>query len=156
MQAALAIMSSELFPIVVPVDFSDASWVALERALKLANSASAVHVVHVLRPLSAMEPGVAWGTIDDGTREQAAKQRLATELKQRGHEGVEAKVLFGEPARRVADYAEEQGAPMVVVSAFGHSGIMRVLLGSVAERVVRLSKCDVLVVRPSPGTATAL
>ena len=68
-------MSNELFPIVVPIDFSDASWVALERALKLANNASAVHVVHVLRPLSAMEPGVAWGTIDDGTREKAAKER---------------------------------------------------------------------------------
>lgn len=149
-------MSNELFPIVVPIDFSDASWVALERALKLANNASAVHVVHVLRPLSAMEPGVAWGTIDDGTREKAAKERLDRELNERGHEGVEAKVLFGEPARRVADYAEEQGAPMVVVSAFGHSGIMRVLLGSVTERAVRLSKCDVLVVRPKPGTATAL
>ncbi len=149
-------MSNDLFPIVVPVDFSEASWVALERALRLANSASSVHVVHVLRPLSAMEPGVAWGTIDDGTREKAALERLNRELNERGHEGVLAKVLFGEPARRVADYAEEQGAPMIVVSAFGHSGIMRVLLGSVAERVVRLGKCDVLVVRPKAGTATGL
>lgn len=142
--------------IVVPVDFSDASWAALERAVKLAGGEAGVHVVHVLRPLSAVEPGIVWGTVNDGTRNQAAKDRLHGELQRRGHGRVAARVLFGEPSKAVADYANDKGAPLVIVSAFGHSGFLRSLLGSTAERIVRHCQCDVLVIRPPQGTSASL
>ncbi len=146
-------MSEDSCSIVVPVDFSDASWAALARALKLAEGEAGVHVVHVLRPLSAVEPGLVWGAVNDGTRNEAALDRLHAELARRGHGRITARVLFGEPAKAIADYARDKGAPLVVVSAFGHSGFLRSLLGSTAERIVRQCECDVLVVRPEPGTS---
>jgi nucleotide-binding universal stress UspA family protein len=56
-------------------------------------------------------------------------------------------VRIGDPGHEIADCAAEIGADLVVISSHGRKGVKRLLIGSVAERVVRLSHCPVLVLR---------
>lgn len=60
---------------------------------------------------------------------------------------VEIETAVGDPAREIVRYAEDQDVDVVVVGHHGRRGVSRVLLGSVAERVVRRSPCTVIVVR---------
>jgi nucleotide-binding universal stress UspA family protein len=55
--------------------------------------------------------------------------------------------LLGEPAHGIADYAQDKKAELIVIPSHGRTGITRLLIGSVAERVVRLAHCPVLVLR---------
>ena len=139
-----------LAPVVVPTDFSNASFSALSRALALVGGDSAqLHVIHVLYNLSAVEPGVVWGDVDEATRIERATKALKQILSDR-NAGQAAVVVKNDPnpARAIAKYAAEVGSPLIVVAATGHTGVKRLLLGSVAERIVRMADCDVLVVRP--------
>ena len=63
------------------------------------------------------------------------------------YRGVHTAVLLGEPAHGITDYAQEKGAQLIVVPSHGRTGLTRLLIGSVAERVVRLAHCPVLVLR---------
>ena len=63
--------------------------------------------------------------------------------------------MEGLPARTIADEAEAAGADLVVIATRGAGGIERGLLGSVAERVVRLASCPVLTLRGEGGGPAA-
>lgn len=63
---------------------------------------------------------------------------------------VEPKVIEGSPAKKIVDEAENHD--LVVMGTLGRTGVSKILLGSVAEKVVRLAPCPVLVVRAKPGT----
>ena len=65
---------------------------------------------------------------------------------ERGRE-IETVRVNDRPARAVVDYAEEEGIDQIVIGSHGRTGVSRVLLGSVAEKVVRRSPCPVTVVR---------
>jgi nucleotide-binding universal stress UspA family protein len=56
-------------------------------------------------------------------------------------------VAFGDPGQRITAYAEEVGADVIVMPSHGRTGLKRLLLGSVAERVLRLAHCPVLVLK---------
>ncbi|MCC9609736.1 universal stress protein [Blastopirellula sp. JC732] len=131
-------------PIVVPFDFSPVSKEAVGRAIGLIGSPSGVHVVHVLGELSPAEPGEVWHTVDHATRTKHATEAIIKEL---GNE-VTVKVLFGDAGHQITEYADEIGAKLIIMPSHGRSGILRVLLGSVTDRVVRLAHCPVLVLRP--------
>jgi nucleotide-binding universal stress UspA family protein len=60
---------------------------------------------------------------------------------------VRFEVLFGDPGHEIAQFAKERGAGMIVMSSHGRTGLAHLLIGSVAERVVRLAQCPVLVLR---------
>jgi nucleotide-binding universal stress UspA family protein len=60
---------------------------------------------------------------------------------------VETAVGFGSPARTILDYVDEHGVDHVVMGSHGRSGISRLLVGSVAETVVRRAPCPVTIVR---------
>ncbi len=62
--------------VVVPIDFSDESFAAIDTALDLVKTPESVHVVHVLPELSATEPGVVWGEVDDASRMDHAEDAL--------------------------------------------------------------------------------
>ncbi len=64
-----------------------------------------------------------------------------------GVTGAELEVRLGDPGQISCDRAEELGAELIVVGSHGRTGLTRMLLGSVAERVVRLAHCQVLVVK---------
>lgn len=133
--------------VVVPIDFSDDSFAALDTAVEMVDNSADLRIVHVLPELEPTEPGVIWHTIDDTGREEHAAKALEAELLKRGHEGLNIHVCFGDPGHAIATYAEELDAGLIVLPSRGKTALKRLLLGSVAERVVRLSHCPVLVLK---------
>jgi nucleotide-binding universal stress UspA family protein len=134
--------------VVVPVDFSEDAMAALATAREMVKDPTHLHVIHVLPLLEVTDPGVIWETIDDESRRKHAEKALREELERLNvDKGVCMVVRFGDPGHEIVDYAEQVEAGLVVVSSHGRSGLRRLLLGSVAERVVRLAHCPVLVLK---------
>ena len=133
--------------IVVPVDFSDESFAAVDEALEMVPDASHLYVIHVLTPLSANDPAVRWDVIDEGVAVERAKENLEERLVDPRYRGHHVAIVFGNPGAEIAEYAEEIGADLIVLPSHGRTGLRRLLIGSVAERVVRLAHCPVLVLR---------
>ena len=133
--------------VVVPIDFSDQSIAAVELALDLVESASGVHVIHVLPHLLVAEPGVVWDTLNDDSRRNHATSAIKERLSDAMYANVCIHVVIGDPGQETTDYAQEIGADLIVLPSHGRTGLKRILIGSVAERVVRLAHCPVLVIR---------
>lgn len=142
----------ELKNLLVPVDFSDHSTKALDTAIGLAKTVGAkLHLVHVLHfpvqvaaPGQVMVPQDLWTQIRDAARrrlEQAAETVAGREVQ------VETHLTEGPNAQSIVELAEKIGADMIVMGTRGHSGLKHVLLGSVAERTVRLAHCPVMTVK---------
>ena len=130
---------------IVPIDFSDLSIEALDRALEITDGE--VHVIHVLAALSVMEPGLIYGTESDDERIKGALKHFDETLKDDKYADVVKNVIVGDPGHEISDYAQETGADLIVIPSHGYGIIRHILLGSVAERVVRLAHCPVLVLR---------
>jgi nucleotide-binding universal stress UspA family protein len=133
--------------VVVPVDFSDDSFEAVDIALQLAETPAGVTVVHVLADLSPVEPGVVWGTTDKESRTAHVLEAIRQRLDDAKYGGIQLEVLFGDAGHEIAALAQREGAELIVLPSHGRTGIKRILIGSVAERVVRLAHCPVLVLR---------
>jgi nucleotide-binding universal stress UspA family protein len=133
--------------VVVPVDFSDESFGAVDLALSLVDEGTHVHVIHVLAPLAPTEPGVIWSTVDDASRIAHAREALAGRLSDAKYRGIDIEIDIGDPGQQIADFAQQEGADLIVLPSHGRTGLGRLLIGSVAERVVRLAHCPVLVLR---------
>ncbi len=133
--------------VVLPIDFSEESFAALEIALGFVEDASHLHVVHVLPDLQAGEPGVIWEVMSRENRAKHVEEALHEELTDPKYEGLDVRVEFGSPARHIVDVAAEVKADMIVISSHGRTGWRHLLLGSVTEAVVRHAHCPVLVIR---------
>ncbi|HEX3597605.1 MAG TPA: universal stress protein [Polyangiaceae bacterium] len=150
------------FTILVAVDYSESSALALRRAAAEARlrNPSALHVVHVLPAMQ--RPGSSFSasrvsSVDESRRREFGEEmsRYITSVFERSPspsdgalvENLTAHVRFAHPAESIAQLASDLGANLVVVGTHGHRGLSRLLLGSVAEGVVRLAPCPVLVVR---------
>lgn len=140
--------------VVVPFDFSEHSREALIRARAIVEDAQQLHVLHVLPFLIPTEPGVVWATVDDAQRIQHAMENLRDAIESMGLGPVQLDVRLGDPGQIAADRAQELNADLIVVGSHGRTGLTRMFLGSVAERVVRLAHCPILVVKlpASPST----
>lgn len=141
---------------IVPWDFSDHALVALRRTLELVSDPACVHVVYIMQIPVAADPGVMWDMVTEETMEQHSKASFQR-LGQRHPEFANLKFvgLFGDPGGAIADYAAEQDAELIVISSHGRTGLTRFMLGSVAERVVRLAHCPVLVLKNKAGSQAA-
>jgi len=133
--------------ILVPVDFSEPSVNAIGDAVELAGETGHVRLLHVLPPLESISPGVVWGDLSDETREQHVRDYAATFLADHGFSDLVFDVRIGPPGHTIADYAADSDTDLIVISSHGYHGIKRMLLGSVAEVVIRHAKCPVLVLR---------
>ncbi len=133
--------------VVVPVDFSELSLDAVSLALGLVKDASHVHAVHVLPTLAYTDPGVTWEKVDDEGRKRHAMEHLRERLRGPDREGITLHVGIGDPGHESVAYAERVGADLIVLPSHGRTGMRRLLIGSCAERVVRLAHCPVLVIR---------
>jgi nucleotide-binding universal stress UspA family protein len=133
--------------VIVPVDFSADSIAAIDVGLQLVDDPSHLHVVHVVVDITPLEAGEVWGVIDPQARVEQIEKVLKEKLQDSKYTGVNLAVLLGEPAHGIANYAEEKHAELIVIPSHGRTGITRLLIGSVAERVVRLAHCPVLVLR---------
>ena len=133
--------------VLVPVDFSDLSFSAIDTALELVADPSHLIVVHVLQELSPVEPGEIWAQIDHETRKRHTSGALRERLAKDNHEDVTIEVRIGDAGREVAELAEQQNCDLIVLTSHGRTGLKRLLIGSVAERIIRLAHCPVLVLR---------
>ena len=133
--------------VVVPIDFSEDSFAALSTASELVTDPTHLHVIHVLPELEPADPGVIWHTIDDQGRTKHAAEALKKEIDARGVRVGQSVIRIGDPGHEIAEYAEEVSAGLVALSSHGRTGLRRLLLGSVADRVVRLARCPVLVLK---------
>jgi nucleotide-binding universal stress UspA family protein len=150
--------SGHNYTIVVGIDFSGLSDSALDQALEMASlhAGAEVHVLYV-EPDGfvglALDPTL--GIADADTVlvrvQERAKQRadrMAPHLRKRQIRRIVAHFRHGSPAENVAQLAADLDADLVVVGSHGHHGLERFFLGSVAERVSRLARCPVWIVRP--------
>ena len=134
--------------VVVPIDFSDESRAAMDTALEIVEQQTdKLYVIHVLAELSPAEPGVIWGEISNENRAQHVREALSEMFADDKYQGIHVEVTFGNAGFRIAEYAKEVEADLVVISSHGRTGIERMLIGSVAERVVQHAHCPVLVLR---------
>jgi nucleotide-binding universal stress UspA family protein len=130
--------------VLVPIDFSEASFAALAPALEFVQDASHLHVIHVLPPLSVVDPGMIWQSVTPESRQHHAESLLKDKLSEVGYTGIQVKVSIGIPSHEIVDYAKGNGIELIVMPTHGYTGVKRVLMGSVADQVVRLSPCPVL------------
>ena len=133
--------------VLVPIDFSEWSYEAIAPAKEFAESETALTLIHVLTPLHPADPAAMWNTLDGEQRKQKVKDFLAEKLKEMGYKEVQIEVKLGDPSTEIVDFAKDIAADLIVLPSHGKKGISRFLLGSVAERVVRLSPCPVLVIK---------
>jgi nucleotide-binding universal stress UspA family protein len=133
--------------VIVPVDFSIQSLQAIQTALELAVSPKNVHVIHVVVPLTAITVGELWVAEDVESRLSAAREYLAKFLQQNAISGVTSEIREGDPGLQIAEFAMSMQADLVVIPSHGRHGVQRLLLGSVAERVLRHCECPILMLR---------
>ncbi len=143
--------------LLVPTDFSEPSEVALRYGKAFAEMCGAsLHLVHVLDESALVYP---W-TSPDGTpvglgaareeMENMVKDRLSRILSDDERRKYSARVstLCGSPFMEIVAYAKAQNIDLIVLGTHGRGPIAHMLMGSVAERVVRKAPCPVLTVRP--------
>ncbi len=133
--------------VIVPWDFSDMSKSALESALEMVDSPDKIEVVHVTPYPSVTEYGMIWDTLTEDDIVENLTKSFRYDAKEAGFPELKFTARFGNPGSQIAKVASERKAGLIVISSHGHTGVSRLLLGSVAERVVRLAPCPVLVLR---------
>ncbi len=133
--------------VIVPIDFSPESIEAIDVGLALVGQPANLHVVHVVIDITPLEAGEVWGVVDPQMRIEQMRKVLDSRLADAKYAAIQKTVIVGEPAHGIANYAQEQHADLIVIPSHGRTGLTRLLIGSVAERVVRLAHCPVLVLR---------
>jgi len=134
--------------ILVPIDFSARSEHALDYACGLAEKLGAtVHLVHCI---GASLPELSVALTDEmiGSLQRDAEQRLEQLVAK--HPGIKfgkRTVLPGDAREGILSLASSLGTDLVVMGTHGRRGVKRMVLGSVAEHVVRAASCPVLTVR---------
>ena len=141
--------------ILCPVDFSDFSDYAMRYAALLALKFEArLTLLHVVAPILVPLPGDALAPpmrqadladIADACRERLT--RASGDLAEHGVSEVACQVTSGVPYLEILRVAEELRADMIVMGTHGRSGLAHLMIGSVAERVVRKAPCAVLTVK---------
>jgi nucleotide-binding universal stress UspA family protein len=138
--------------ILVPLDGSEPSWAAFEFALANHGDADIV-VLNVINPMEgvyAADPlgGDYWDGWQENAEERAGRLFAeAEELAAESDVDLTTATEMGSPAQAIIDYAEEHDVDHVVMGSHGRKGVSRILLGSVAELVVRRAAIPVTIVR---------
>jgi len=148
-------MEPQIQKILVPVDFSEASEHAATYAAGLARRLGAnVHLIHVVESSPLARRPYDYEPDTPVVRErlyQEARARLIS-LAARvgsGARRISIEVRRGEVLKNVCAAEIDYGADLVIMSTHGRSGWSHLLLGSVAEQVIRSARCPVLIVRES-------
>jgi nucleotide-binding universal stress UspA family protein len=149
LQQGEEIMPIRVKRILTAVDFSDTSDKAFDYALSFARVFGAeVIALHVLEDPIVYAPttGQAWRD----EFERTAQERLDAVLNKHTCEGVDVRGVLaqGTPFFEIINAANSENCDLIILGSHGHGAIEHLLLGSVAEKVVRKAKRPVLVVRP--------
>ncbi|WP_435100051.1 universal stress protein [Halarchaeum sp. P4] len=138
--------------ILVPIDGSEQSTDALEYALEEFQSDD-ITVIHVIDPIEAgytaqaTVPGYSEEWYEQAEAEAESLFEQAQDLADEYDVALDTVTEVGRPSRTVVNYADENDYDHIVMGSHGRSGVSRILLGSVAENVVRRSPVPVTIVR---------
>ena len=147
--------------ILVPTDFSRYADAAFRYALELARPFHArIHLLHVVdNPLAA---GM-WSSEIYTAELSGLQVNLVRDAEQRLKHcvppdagNVSTEVCTGNPTGQILDTARDRGADLIVMGTHGRTGIAHVVMGSVAERVVRQASCPVLTLRATIASEAAV
>jgi nucleotide-binding universal stress UspA family protein len=132
-----------------PTDFSACSRQAFEKACDLAaQNGGRVIVLHAIFPAAVM-PGEAPVYVEYEDEAEARRQ-LDQILPRQSEVPVEHQLVPGQPVDAILNAAHEHRADLIVMGTHGRRGVSRLLLGSVAEQVLRRADCPVLLAKPAP------
>jgi nucleotide-binding universal stress UspA family protein len=140
--------------VLVPTDFSDASEAALKYGKAFAGAFGAsLHIVHVIeepygQPWAVEAYGFSLASLQDEWIKEA-QARIATAVTDEEKAALRAvtATVLGHPVMEILRYADEQRIDLIVMGTHGRGPLGHMVLGSVAERVVRRAPCPVLTVR---------
>lgn len=141
--------------VLVAFDFSTGGSAVVDRAVELA--CRAPH--HVLHFLAVIDPRLGVPAVPGKKIDYHYAEQVQTELTAMVHAAFAARetpaavhffvhARIGSPADEILSAAAELSADMIIVGSHGHTGMKRLMLGSVSERVVREAQCPVIVARP--------
>lgn len=146
-------MKIDINKILCPLDFSEGSEHAMLYALAFAQAYDAhlelLHVVELPFLPSYSTAGVPDLTLPVDQIQDECQKRLQSTVEEQKekHEDVEGKVLAGAPFVEIIEEARDGDFDLLVVGTHGRSGLKHMLIGSVAEKVVRKAPCPVLTVK---------
>lgn len=153
-------MTPSFKTLLVPTDFSNGSRLAVDYAVSLARRLGAsVHLVHVVE-----DPTVA-GLFTEAYVDLAlirkerrcdARHRMNALLTDLREPGITDEITSGPVAQTIAGIAADRGADVIVMGTHGRTGLAHVLVGSVAEHVIRIAGCPVLTVREGLAATEAV
>jgi universal stress protein A len=152
-------ITMDIRQILAPTDFSEFSKQAVESAQALAQTFGAklllLNVVELPPyPIEGFAPSTMGATLLDDLQRRA-RLDLAEVLPEVPDSKVEVvrRVVVGTPHRTIVEVAEEEKVDLIVMATHGRTGFSHLMMGSVAERVVRTAPCPVLTIRPTAATA---
>jgi nucleotide-binding universal stress UspA family protein len=148
------VMYVDIRHILAPTDFSACSKQAVDYAFALAKRFGAkLSLLHVIEPpdlpgVGTIPPELAHKLLD--IQERDAQRRLAALLPQAEAAQVKvvSHVVIGSPYRKILETAAAENVGVIVMATHGRTGVSHLMMGSVAERIVRMATCPVLTLRP--------
>jgi nucleotide-binding universal stress UspA family protein len=138
--------------ILCPVDFSEHSDAALGYASTLAQESDAVlFLIHVDDSQVPYDAGFA-GYVPPPNEAEVLEEQLHEKRPTREGVPCEHHLLFGHPAEAIVEFARTHDIDLIVMGTHGRTGVARLIMGSVAEAVVRRAECPVLTVKQPAAT----
>jgi universal stress protein A len=145
--------------ILAPTDFSELSKQGLTSALELAEAFGAkLLLLHVVEPppypVEGIVPSHLGATLLNDLERQASSDLAQMLYEAQGSQvEVARRVVVGIPYRKIVEVAEEEKSDLIVMTTHGRTGLGHLVMGSVAEKIVRTAPCPVLTIRPTSVSA---
>jgi nucleotide-binding universal stress UspA family protein len=141
--------------ILLPTDFSECSRAALDCASCLASATGArLYILYVdeLKDVSVpaippVEGGYLYAAAWDDERREELQEMLAKIVPTVANVAYEHRLLTGSPTAQILRFAEQESIDLIVMGSHGRTGLARLVMGSVAQAVMRGAKCPVLIVK---------
>jgi nucleotide-binding universal stress UspA family protein len=149
----------EIRRILAPTDFSEFSKQVLRSGLELAQTFEAkLLLLNVVEPpsypIEGLVPSTLGANLLDDLERQANHELAAVLPEAQGAKvDVARRIVVGIPYRKILEVAEEEKADLIIMATHGRTGLSHLVMGSVAERIVRTAPCPVLTIRPTVTTA---
>lgn len=138
--------------ILVPVDLSDVSTILLQYANDMAQKFSAslifLVVAEDLYSYSGLPVGISLDPLDKDVV-QYTQERMKSFIEENRHHltvEFESIVLSGHPAQEIINFAAREKTDIIIIGTHGFTGLDRMIFGSIAEKVIKMAPCPVLVI----------
>ena len=135
--------------ILVPLDGSTLAEQALAPAMACMREGGRLLLMRAAEELGSALRDATARQVAAVIEAQEYLERVAARIRGTGSQGVETMVWYGSPVDAIADAARHGKADLIVMSSHGRSGLRRLMLGSVAESVLRATSVPILVLRPA-------